>query len=89
MNKEQLGLTLPSTSDTYYILIYEHKHGDDLGLYKTYEGAYNAGVSMMRATADEWGEDVSDLGDFELWSSWTEIAGDTEFFRVEEIELND
>ena len=75
-------------NEVYYILVHEHKHGDDLGLYKTYEAAFRHGVSVMRETAGEWGEDVSGLSDFDLWQSWSEIAGESEFFRVEEVALN-
>ena len=89
MTYQQFSKSKNRANDVYYILIHEHKHGNDIGLYKTYEAAFRYGVSVMRETADEWSEDVSDLSDFELWKSWSEIAGETEFFRVEEVTLND
>lgn len=71
----------------YYALVHDHKHGQDVSLYSTYDGAQKAGVNFMRDIADEWGENVSDLSDESLWNSWTEIAGDTEFFSINELTL--
>lgn len=90
MTFEQVTEAMNSDSqDNYYILNHDHKYGNEVRLYKTYDSAYKAGVSIMRETASEWGEDVGGHTDFELWQSWTELSGETEFFSVEEIELNE
>ena len=71
----------------YYALVHDHKHGQDMNLYSTYNGAQKAGVSFMREISGEWGEDVSSIPDDILWRTWPEISGDTEFFSIEELEL--
>lgn len=71
-------------NSTYFILVWDHKHGMDLWLYSTYDNAKMAGIALMRETAEEWGEDVSALPDDVLWREWTDISGDTEFFSIEE-----
>ena len=45
---------------------------------------------MMGQTLEVWGEaeNYKDYTDSELISSWTQISGDTEFFKIEKIELN-
>lgn len=76
-------------NSTYFILVWDHKHGQDLKLYSSYDNAKTAGVSAMREIAEEWGEDVSGIPDDILWRTWPEISGDTEFFSIEELELED
>ena len=77
------------SSRTNYLLIWDHKHGNDYRLYTSYNGAKKAGVKTMRETCDEWGEDVSSLTDDELWDQWPKVSGETEFFSIEELSLED
>lgn len=83
MNREQLARAL--YRDKFYLLVWDHKHGHDLSLYSTHAKARVAGALLMRETAQEWGEDVSHLSDNELWASWTEISGETEFFSIQQL----
>lgn len=77
------------TNKTCYLLVYDHKHGADYRLHLSYDGAKKAGAKIMRDTCFEWGEDVSSLSDDGLWTNWPSIAGDTEFFSIEEISLEE
>lgn len=86
MNREQIANAL--YRDTFYLLVWDHKHGYDLSLYSTHAKARVAGSFIMRETAREWGEDVSHLSDNELWDSWTEISGETEFFSIQQLKLD-
>ena len=72
----------------YYLLVHDHKHGNSYSLHSTYEDAQTHGVRFMREAADEWGEDVSSYSDADLWSGWTNLSGETEFFSIEELILN-
>ena len=72
-----------------YLLVWDHKHGNDYGLFLSYDSAKKAGVKRMRETCLEWGEDVSSLSDDELWDQWPVISGETEFFSIEELRLED
>ena len=43
-----------------------------------------------REALEDWGEtqDYTNYTDSELINSWTQISGDTEFFKIEQIELH-
>ena len=86
MNRSQIASAL--YRDTFYLLVWDHKHGLEQYLYSTHAKARHCGVSLMRGTAEEWGEDVSSLSDDELWEAWTELSGDTEFFSIQELKVD-
>ena len=86
MSRSQIASAL--YKDTFWLLVYDHKHGHDLSLYSSHSKARNAGTALMRDTAEEWGEDVSHLSDDDLWEVWTELSGDTEFFSVQQLSLD-
>ena len=86
MNREQIASAL--YRDTFYLLVWDHKHGLEQYLYSTYAKAQHCGVALMRGAAEEWGEDVSPLSDDELWEAWTELSGDTEFFSIQELKVD-
>ena len=69
-------------------MVWDHKHGLEQYLYSTHAKARHCGASLMRGTAEEWGEDVSSLSDDELWEAWTELSGDTEFFSIQELKVD-
>lgn len=71
----------------YYLLVHDHKHGNSYSLHGTYERAQACGIKIMRETADEWGEDVSSYSDADLWAGWSSLAGESEFFSIEELTL--
>lgn len=74
-----------------FLLKFEHKHGMDITVHRSETGAWFEGINYMRETAIEWGEEheVDDLSDDELWASWTELSGETEFFSIEEHQVLD
>ena len=86
MNRWQLANAL--YRDTFWLLVYDHKHGHDLSLYSSHEKARIAGTALMRDTAKGWGEDTSHLSDDDLWEAWTELSGDTEFFSIQQLSVD-
>ena len=73
----------------YYLLVWDHKHGHDYGLFTSVERARTEGIKTMRETLDEWNEEHSEYTDEELWLAWPDISGGTEYFSIEEISLED
>ena len=86
MNRSQIASAL--YRDTFYLLVWDHKHGHDLSLYSTHAKARDGGISLMREVAEEWGEDTSSLSDDELWEAWTELSGETEFFSIQQLKVD-
>ena len=73
-----------------HLATWDHKHGTDYSAHKSYGGAFLQCVQWAKETLEDWGEmqNYENYTDSELISSWTQISGDTEFFKIEEIELN-
>ena len=73
-----------------HLATWDHKHGTDYSAHKSYGGAFLQCVQWARETLEDWGEtkNYTDYTDSELIINWTQISGDTEFFKIEEIELN-
>tara|TARA_R110000751_G_scaffold125918_2_gene227659 strand:- start:398 stop:637 length:240 start_codon:yes stop_codon:yes gene_type:complete len=73
-----------------HLATWDHKHGTDYSAHKSYGGALLQCVQWARETLESWGEaeNYKDYTDSELISSWTQISGDTEFFKIEDIQLN-
>ena len=86
MNRSQIASAL--YKDTFWLLVYDHKHGHDLSLYSSHAKARTAGTALMRDTAEEWGEDTSHLSDDDLWGAWTGLSGDTEFFSIQQLSVD-
>jgi hypothetical protein len=79
-----------NSNDTVYILLYDHKHGQDISVHKTLEGARTQRVTWMRDNLAEWNDpDYDTIPDSELHLHWPEISGYTEFFSIEGVPLND
>ena len=79
---------------TIYLAIWDHKHGQDVSAHTTEEGARKQLVDWARDALLEWQthEEESYYGnmrDSDLLGCWSEITGDTEFFRVDEALLNE
>ena len=76
--------------DSVYVLIYDHKHGQDLSIHRTLDGARTRRATMMRDNLGEWNEkDYDNILDSELHLHWPEISGYTEFFSIEGLEVHD
>ena len=84
------------TSQTVWAAKWEHKHGEDISLHTTEEGARKQLVAWARETLDGWhidGKQYSSL-DFDeehptfdddaLIEAWPELTGETEFLYVED-----
>ena len=73
-----------------HLVTWDHKHGTDYSAHKSYGGAFLQCVQWARETLEDWGEtkNYADYTDSELIINWTEISGDTEFFKIENIQLN-
>ena len=73
-----------------FLLTWDHKHGTDNSIHKTFDGAYQEAIKWMRDAAEEWGEDYyAAMSDDELYHSWTEISGETEFFSISKMTLKE
>jgi len=79
---------------TVCIAIYEHKHDEDMSVHRTIAGAEAHLREVAKENLEEWGEDTAQWGDDveawnEAWRNWHDIAGMTEFMRIEVLTLND
>ena len=84
------------TSETVWAAKWEHKHGEDISLHTTEEGARKQLVAWARETLDGWhidGKQYSSLDwdqehptfdDDALIEAWPELTGETEFLYVED-----
>ena len=77
------------TSETVWVAKWEHKHGDDIAIHATEEGAGKQCATWAREVLGEWAtpEELSfynDLTDDDLIAAWPEITGETEFLYVED-----
>ncbi len=76
--------------DSVYVLVYDHKHGQDLSVHKTVDGARAQRVVMMRDILATWNDnDYHSIPDSELHLHWPEISGYSEFFSIEGLEIHD
>ena len=73
-----------------HLATWDHKHGTDYSAHKSYGGAFLQCVQWAKEALEDWGEtkNYADYTDAELIINWTEISGDTEFFKIEDIQLN-
>lgn len=86
MNQSQIASALHR--DTFHLLVWDHKHGHNLSLYSSHTKARNAGIALMRDASEEWAMDTSHLSDDDLWNSWTELSGESEFFSIEQLSVD-
>ena len=75
-----------------YLATWNHKHGADHSIHKSYEGAFAQLVQWAQDALEEWGEE--DAGHIpvchrQLIDNWPHISGGTEFLWVEDYTLND
>jgi len=70
-----------------FVLKFDHKHGTDIAVHSSKDGAFASAILYMRSAAAEWGEEVEHLSDDELWRLWAELSGETEFFSIDEYEV--
>jgi len=90
---------IPKTkkSQTVWAAKWEHKHGEDISLHTTEEGARKQLVAWARETLEEWhidgkqyssldvcGEEHPTFDDDALIEAWPELTGETEFLYVED-----
>ena len=75
------------TSQTVWVAKWEHKHGDDMAIHATEEGARKQLVAWTRAAIedfDDWEGRYAALSDDALIEAWPDITGETEFLYVED-----
>ena len=80
------------TQQTVWVAKWEHKHGGDISLHATEEGARKQLAAWARETLDDWCSDPKDdwdkehaaLDDAALIEAWPEITGETESLYVED-----
>ena len=81
-------------ADKVFLALWDHKHGQDMSAHTTAEGAFNQCVLWARETIEHWtrhaDEDeaaYAEFSDEELFNSWGDITGHTEFLTVETLDL--
>ena len=80
------------TSQTVWIAKWEHKHGEDISIHTTEEGAGKQCATWAREALEEWATPdehleltfYNDLTDDDLIARWPELTGETEFLYVED-----
>lgn len=72
-----------------YILTYEHKHGSDVGAYRTREGAVAAayGLAAARVEEDRW-EACDTSSDRAKFEAFDDLEAAVDFFNTAELEWN-
>ena len=81
---------MPIEEDAVYVVLWDHKHSQDISLHKSESSAEAKRLFWMRDTLLTWEDtDYNDIPDNELHLHWTRIAGETEFFSIEKLVLND
>lgn len=78
-----------------FLALWDHKHGQDMSAHATEEGAYNQCVQWARETVEHWDRFAdegdaayAELSDEDLFNSWGDITGHTEFFTIETLDVN-
>ena len=76
-------------SQTVWLAKWDHKHGEDISIHTTEEGAGKQCTTWARQALEDWAtpeelEFYSDLTDDDLIAAWPEITGETEFLFVED-----
>ena len=75
---------------TIHLAVWDHKHGLDMSAHTTEKGAFKQCVDWAREALEEWQDDsYKSYTDEDLYSSWGDITGFTEFFRVDTVLLNE
>jgi len=73
------------TSETVYVAQWDHKHGQDISIHTTEDGARKQLAAWARGALEDWEDDsYKDVNDEDLLNNWSEITGETEFFSVED-----
>jgi hypothetical protein len=89
---------MTTTSNQQYLRIYlatwAHKHGQDISAHTTEVGAQKQLVAWARETLEDWmwpneNHPYTEYTDEDLIGNWGEISGDTEFFTIQELALNE
>ena len=74
-----------TTPRTVWVAKWEHKHGEDLAIHTTEEGARKQLVAWAREALDDWqDESCKNVSDHDLVANWREITGETEALYVED-----
>ena len=80
---------------TVCIAIYEHKHGEDMSVHRTIAGAEANLREIARENLEVWGEDLDEWANMsieeqdEFCRNWHDMAGMSEFMRIEVRTLHD
>jgi len=89
-----------SVRGSVYLAAYEHKHGTDysihttskgaekwfLGIVEEWRGEFRPSDAMLAIMGSDPWEDATLE---ELVENWTEVSGETEFFNIIEVELEE
>jgi hypothetical protein len=77
------------TSETVWLAKWDHKHGEDISIHTTEEGAGKQCATWAREALEDWAipeelEFYKYLPDDDLIAHWPELTGETEFLFVED-----
>jgi hypothetical protein len=73
-------------TDKITVLLYSHRHGIDIELFKTMEEAHAYALSIVKEYRQDLGVPES-LSDQEALDDWPELTGCGEFIEIETKEL--
>jgi hypothetical protein len=78
-------------ADKVFLALWDHKHGQDMSAHTTEQGAFNQCVQWARASVRPLNVrmvgGIAELSDEELFNSWGDITGHTEFLTVEVLDV--
>jgi hypothetical protein len=80
---------------TVCIAVYEHKHGDDMSVHRTIEGAEAELREIARENFDRWGQHPDVWANMaveeqnEFCRNWQDMTGMSEFMKIEVRTLHD
>lgn len=81
------GPNPPNESEEVFVLLYEHKHGSDVSVYRTRDGAVASayGIACNRVEEDRWneGDDGEGRAKFEAFE---DLEAAIDFFNTTELE---
>mgnify|MGYP005829867455 CR=1 FL=1 len=73
------------TYETVWLAKWDHKHGEDISIHTTEDGARKQLVTWARGVLEDWQDDsYKNVSDKDLLDNWPEITGETEFLFVED-----
>ena len=81
-----------TNEETVWVVSYDHKHGLDISIHKTQEGAERWAIGLVERYREDFSGPESEftrMTNEQLLTYWTEYTGENEFIFVEKYLLNE